>query len=155
MFVELCINNSNINTNTNTNSNSNTDINDIKYNQIDNDVIIDETDKFYVYLSDTDILYETMRRTVEPSGLVTYNVIKYKGEVIDTIDEYGDYYNIVKFNYGDVEEEVIPERRLLQNHFNVWNEEVIPYKLKYFDFKKPLKFKIKDAEDEDDDDEDY
>ena len=92
-----------------------------------------------------------MRRTVETNGLVYYNVLKYKGEVIDTIEEYGDLYNIVRFKEDAEYEEVIQARRLLQNHFNVYQEEVIPYKLKYFDFKKPLKFKVKYAEDEDED----
>jgi hypothetical protein len=94
-----------------------------------------------------------MRRRVESNGIVYYNVLKYKGEVIDTIDEYGDLYNIIKFKEDAEYEEVIQARRLLNNHFNVFQEEVIPYKLKSFDFDKPLKVKVKDAEDEDDEDE--
>jgi hypothetical protein len=70
------------------NDNDNNDNTD--YNEIDKNIEIDVTEKFYVYLSDEDILYETMRRSVESNGIVYYNVLKYKGEVIDTIDEYGD-----------------------------------------------------------------
>jgi hypothetical protein len=99
----------------------------------------------YIF-SDEDILYETMRRKVESNGIVYYNVLKYKGELIDTIEEHGDLYNIVRFKEDAEYEEVIQARRLLQNHFNVYQEEVIPYKLKYFDFKKPLKFKVENNE---------
>ena len=124
-----------------------------KYNKVNRAITVNASKKFYVYFSDDDILYETMCRIQENDyGPVYYDVLIHKGELIDTIEEDGDYYNIVKFKEtGEIER--VPERKLLRNHFNAFNEEVTPHIMKDFDFTKPLiievDYDIEENEDED------
>ena len=111
----------------------NEDKDEDEYNTINDSVEIDVTQKFYVYFYDKDILHETLYRGEDDYGHVYYDVITYKGDVIDVIDECGDSYNIVKFEEtGKIER--ISERMLIQKHYNAYREQVIPHKLNYFDF---------------------
>ena len=80
-----------------------------------------------------------------------YDVRTYEGDVIDIIDVCGDAYNIVEFKREDSISERIPENILLTQHFNAYNEKVIPHKLNYFDFDKPLKFYVGETEEEEED----
>ena len=75
-----------------------------------------------------------------------YDVLVYTGEVIDTIEEYGELYNILKFKQDNCFTEKVQERYLLENHFNALNDEVIPHKIGWFNFDKPLKFKVEKSD---------
>ena len=51
----------------------------------------------YIFFSYKVELYETVNKSVSSDGNVMYDVLVYTGEVIDTIEESGELYNIVKF----------------------------------------------------------
>ena len=60
---------------------------------------------------------------------------------MDTIEENGELHNIVKFKQDNCFTEKVQERYLLENHFNMYNDEVTPHKLACFNFDKSLKVK--------------
>ena len=106
------------------------------HNEIHDNIDLDNLENVYVYFSDKSELYETVNKSVSSDGNVIYDVLVYTGEVIDTIEENGELYNIVKFQEDAVFERRMPEWKLFKNQFNAFNEEVTPHIMKDFDFSK-------------------
>jgi hypothetical protein len=117
--------------------------------------MIDESKSFYVYETDQDLLYKIVNFEIINCGKTYYTVEVYEGEVIDTIEENEDLYNIIKFNENVRRVETQSASKYLNNDFDsMRNVDIISYKFKDFDFKKPIKI-ITENIDEDEEDDDY